>query len=250
MPMSDHDITEINRQLEGEHPVEVLRWVNGRFDHTEVTMATGFGAEGVCLIDMLTKVNKEIPIFYLDTDVLFPETYQLRDLLEKRYGIRFTRYATSVSWEEQAARHGERLWERNPDLCCTIRKVFPLREALHHRLAWITAVRRGQSPTRVQTKIVERDVVNGLLKINPIARWSKHDVWQYIRDHAIPYNPMHDRGYPSIGCIYCTTSVLPGEDERAGRWRGFQKTECGLHQRREEGTLCSPAAAPRDQEKS
>ena len=219
----------LNEKFAEGNPAEILHWVNQAFPTREIAMATGFGAEGVVLVDMISSVNKDIPIFYLDTDVLFPETYRLRDKLEERYGIRFVRYATTVSLEVQAVRHGVNLWKSNPDLCCNIRKVRPLREALKNYSGWITAIRRDQSPSRANAGVVEWDGKFGLLKINPLAAWTKQEVWKYIMDHNVPYNRLYDAGYASIGCIHCTTPVAAGEDERAGRWRGFQKKECGLH---------------------
>ncbi|MBI3111805.1 MAG: phosphoadenylyl-sulfate reductase [Ignavibacteriales bacterium] len=230
--LSPHDDTEeLHIQLMKRTPFEILTWVHETFDPGEVTMATGFGAEGVCLIDMLTKINNRIPILYLDTDVLFQETYQLRIKLQDRYGIRFVRIASSLSLDRQAVQYGDRLWERDPDLCCTLRKTDPLKEALRPFDAWITGIRRDQSSARKNAKVIERDGRYGLLKVNPLLGWSREEVWSYIREHRLPYNPLYDKGYSSIGCIHCTTPVSAGEDERAGRWRGFQKTECGLHNR-------------------
>ena len=168
-------------------------------------------------------------VFYLDTDLLFPESYALRDQLEERYGIKFERRATRLSVEDQAAQYGERLWERDPDLCCRLRKVEPLREMLKGMRAWVTAIRRDQSPTRARIGLVERDETFGLVKINPLAGWSARDVWKYIEKHDVPHNPLHQQGYPSIGCVPCTTPVQIGEVPRAGRWRGAVKTECGIH---------------------
>jgi len=237
MTYTEEELQHLSDQFERQDPhktnvdlaLEVLRWTRDAFEPSEVTLATGFGAEGVVLIDMLASLKVSIPIFYLDTEVLFPETYQLRDQLEERYGIRFHKYRPALSLSSQAALYGENLWARNPDLCCAIRKVEPLKEALKDRAAWITAIRREQSPLRKNARIVEQDRVHGLIKINPLVTWTKPEVWRYIAEHHVPYNPLYDRGYASIGCIHCTTPVGPGEDERAGRWRGFQKTECGLH---------------------
>ena len=227
--LSKEEISLLNNSFESQHPSEVLEWVNNSFQTGEIGMATGFGAEGVMLIDMIASINKNIPVFYLDTDVLFPETYALRDALEEKYGIHLIRYATKVTLEEQENIYGAHLWENNPDLCCNIRKVKPLHEALKNYSGWITAIRREQSPTRVNTGVIEWDRKFDLLKINPLAAWTKKDVWKYIVDHGVPYNQLYDRGYASIGCTHCTTPVADGEDERAGRWRGFQKKECGLH---------------------
>lgn len=231
MLLPNDDLGQIQGDLGKRSPLEILAWVNEKFEPSEVTMATGFGAEGICLIDMLSTINKRIPIFYLDTDVLFPETYQLKNRLQDRYGIRFVRVTSWLSLDRQAVQYGDRLWERDPDLCCKLRKTDPLKEALRPFEAWITGIRRDQSPTRKQAKVVERDELYGLLKVNPLLHWSREEVWDYIREHRLPYNPLYDRGYASIGCTHCTTPVAQGEDERAGRWRGFQKTECGLHNR-------------------
>jgi phosphoadenosine phosphosulfate reductase len=178
---------------------------------------------------MLAVSDVRTRVFYLDTDLLFPETYALRDQLEARYGIHFERRTTGISLNGQASEYGERLWERRPDDCCRLRKVEPLREMLSGLRAWVTGVRRDQSPTRAAVGIVERDPQFGLLKVNPLARWSSQDVWKYIVKHDVPYNPLHDRGFPSLGCVPCTTPVQIGEDARAGRWRGLNKTECGIH---------------------
>ncbi|HUI30530.1 MAG TPA: phosphoadenylyl-sulfate reductase [Candidatus Acidoferrales bacterium] len=227
--LNQEEISLLNKQFEPAHPAKVLEWVSTNFRIGDIAMATGFGAEGVVIVDMIASVNKGIPIFYLDTDVLFPETYVLRDRLEEKYGIRLIRYATPISLEQQAKLHGANLWESNPDLCCNIRKVEPLREALKNYFGWITAVRREQSPGRSNAGLVEWDKRFNLLKINPLAGWTKKEVWKYIVDHEVPYNPLYDSGYASIGCTHCTTPVAAGEDDRAGRWRGFQKKECGLH---------------------
>lgn len=227
--LNQEELTLLSAKFESEHPSKVLEWVSDSYQLGEVGMATGFGAEGVALIGMIASINKNIPIFYLDTDVLFPETYALRDRLEEKYSIHLIRYATHVSLERQSELHGANLWETNPDLCCKIRKVDPLREALKNYSGWITAIRREQSMTRANAGIVEWDRKFDLLKINPLAAWTKKEVWKYIMDHDVPYNPLYDEGYASIGCTHCTTPVDEGEDERAGRWRGFQKKECGLH---------------------
>ena len=217
-------------ELEAAHPEAVLRWAVDEFD-PDIALATGFGAEGCVLVAMLSEIRRDARIFYLDTDLLFPETYALRDQLEARYGVRFERRATRLSLGDQSFEHGERLWERKPNLCCQLRKVEPLRQALSGLRAWVTAIRRDQSPQRASIGIVEPDENYGLIKINPLATWSATDVWNYIARHDVPYNPLHDRGYPSLGCVPCTTPVQIGETERAGRWRGTDKTECGIHQR-------------------
>jgi len=229
LTIEDEELESISAGLEFESAENVLRWALPRFG-SDVALATGFGAEGCVLVQMLSEIDREARMFYLDTDLLFPETYALIGELEERYGVRFERRTSQWSLNAQAATHGERLWERRPDSCCELRKVEPLREVLSGLQAWITAIRREQSPARANAKVVERDRKFGLLKINPLASWSRRDIWRYIKQHNVPYNPLYDLGYRSIGCQPCTTLVQIGEDERAGRWRGTAKTECGLHQ--------------------
>jgi phosphoadenosine phosphosulfate reductase len=226
---TDADLKLISDEFETAPPEAVLRWAVEEFG-PDVALATGFGAEGCVLVAMLSTISPGTRIFYLDTDLLFPETYALRDQLEARYDIRFERRATRLSLSEQAIEHGEQLWKRQPDLCCRLRKVEPLKEMLGGLRAWVTAIRRDQSLARANVGIVERDAKFGLIKINPLAAWSSHEVWNYIAKYDVPYNPLHNHGYSSIGCAPCTTPVQIGEHPRTGRWRGTPKTECGLHQ--------------------
>lgn len=225
----DDNLESISRELETESPETVLRWSLREFG-PDVALATGFGAEGCVLIRMLSEIDRTARMFYLDTDLLFPATYELIGKLEARYGVRFEQRTSRLSLAEQAARYGERLWEREPDVCCQLRKVEPLREMLSGLRAWITAIRRDQTPARAGARVVEQDQKFDLIKINPLIGWSSRDVWRYIKEHDVPYNPLYDLGYSSIGCRPCTSLVQIGETDRAGRWRGFAKTECGLHQ--------------------
>jgi phosphoadenosine phosphosulfate reductase len=195
----------------------------------DIVLASSFGAEDVALIDMLSRINAAVPILYLDTDFLFAETYATRDALVKKYGIAPIQVKSLLTPDQQAAQFGDKLWERQPDECCNQRKVEPLGRALKPYKAWITGIRREQSARRATAKIVEWDLQFELVKFNPLARWTNEDVWTYIKRHDVPYNSLHDQGYPSLGCTYCTRAVQPGEDSRAGRWAGFAKTECGLH---------------------
>lgn len=194
-----------------------------------VAIASSFGPEDVVLIDYASKSGLPYRVFTLDTDFLFPETYALIDEVETRYGIEVERCRPPLTPAEQAAEHGDALWSREPDRCCGIRKVVPLKEKLATLEAWITGIRRDQAPTRANAKKLEWDDKFALWKANPLADWTSERVWDHIRAHELPYNPLHDRGYPSIGCTYCTRAVEAGEDPRAGRWSGFAKTECGLH---------------------
>lgn len=228
---TDKDWKAIADEFEAAPPEALLRWAIEEFS-TKVALATGFCAEGCVLIAMLSAITPSMRIFYLDTDLLFPGTYALRDQLEARYGVHFERRATSLSVSQQAVEYGDRLWEREPDLCCHLRKVEPLGEVLKGMGAWVTAIRRDQSPARADMSIVEWDKKFGLVKINPLAKWSERDVWNYIAKNDVPYNPLHNQGYRSIGCVPCTTPIQIGEDPRAGRWRGTSKIECGIHEGR------------------
>lgn len=214
--------------LETASPEEVLRFAVETFPN--ITFACSFGAEDVVLVDMLQRVSPTTDIFYLDTDFHFKETYETRDRLIERYpGIPFVQVKPTLTPEQQAEQHGDELWKVDANKCCNIRKVEPLTRILSQYEAWITGIRRDQAPTRANAKKIEYDTKFGLVKFNPIADWTNDDVWNYIRSNNIIYNPLHDNNYPSIGCEYCTRQVMPGEDPRAGRWAGQEKTECGLH---------------------
>jgi phosphoadenosine phosphosulfate reductase len=228
LKLSEADIQRATTEFEHKSPQELLQWAVDTFGE-DVALACSFGAEDVVLVDMLVKINPKAKIFYLDTDVLFQETYDVRDRIVERYQPNLLRYSPKLTLEEQAEMYGEALWSVDPNTCCNIRKVEPLERALQPLDAWITGIRRDQAPTRANAKVVEADFRFGLIKINPLASWTFDQVWQYIREHDVPYNILHDQGYPSIGCLHCTRPVKPGEDPRAGRWSGFQKTECGLH---------------------
>jgi phosphoadenosine phosphosulfate reductase len=222
------DTVAAAREIEGRSPAEILRWASERFGN-KLTFATGFGAEGCVIIDLIARHDLPIDLFTLDTGLLFPETYALWRQLESRYGVAIRAVRPNHSVERQADEHGPRLWERDPDRCCELRKVVPLRNALAGFDAWITAIRRDQTPERAHALVVEHDRKFGLIKVNPLVGWTHDDVWAHLYAHDVPYNPLHDRGYPSIGCHPCTAAVQPGEDARAGRWRGRSKKECGLH---------------------
>lgn len=220
-------IAEQAVKLESASPEEILKFAVETFPN--ITFACSFGAEDVVLVDMLHKVSPKTDVFYLDTDFHFKETYETRDRMEERYGIKFVQVKPVLTPDEQAAQHGEELWKSDPNACCNIRKVEPLTRILSQYEAWITGIRRDQAPTRANAKKIEYDTKFGLVKFNPIAHWTSDDVWDYIRNNEIIYNPLHDRNFPSIGCEQCTRQVAPGEDPRAGRWSGNDKTECGLH---------------------
>ena len=192
--------------------------------HPSLALACSFQKEESVLIDMLLEREPQARIFALDTHVLFPESYALWHDLERRYKIRIEVYE-GPSLGRQAAAHGDALWARNPDLCCSIRKLAPLSEALSGLDGWITGVRRDQAASRAATPKLGWDDRHELWKASPLADWSDDDVWAYLRERELPINPLHERGYASIGCTHCTT---PGAG-RDGRWAGTGKTECGLH---------------------
>jgi len=178
---------------------------------------------------MLVKVKPDARIFYLDTGLLFKETYDVIGRITKKYGIQPERCAAALSLEDMEKKHGPKFWEASPDECCKIRKVIPLETALSGLRAWVTGIRRDQAPTRANAPVVGWDEKFKLVKINPLVTWTWEDVWNYIRKNDVPYNVLHDRNYPSVGCEPCTKQVNPGEDPRAGRWAGKGKIECGLH---------------------
>ncbi|MEN0020776.1 MAG: phosphoadenylyl-sulfate reductase [Planctomycetota bacterium] len=220
--------------VEGEsRPEHLLRWAFERFQGWRLGLTTGFGMEGCVLIDMVAKLGVPTRVLYLDTHFLFEETYQLRDRLLRRYPhLTFINVGTDLTPEQQAEEHGERLWERDPAACCRIRKVEPLITALRDLDVWVTAIRRGQSKARAETRFVEWEWKYELIKLNPLAYWSREQIWEYVQRHDVPYNTLHEQGYPSIGCTHCTKAVpgsTPWSYSRDGRWAGSEKTECGLH---------------------
>ena len=222
-------LQEISRGFEGRRPEDVLRWAFETFGD-RVALAYSFGgASGAALLHMAARINPGVRVFYLDTGFLFPETYAQVEEASRRYGITPLGVKSALTPEEQAREYGEALWQRNPDLCCQLRKVEPNARALAGLEAWITGIRRDQGETRAATGIVEWSEKFGLVKINPMAHWGKQKVWGYILEHKVPYNTLLDRGYKSLGCTHCTRPVAASEDERAGRWSEFDKTECGLH---------------------
>ncbi len=209
--------------LENRSPEEVLSYLVERF-HPRLGVACSFQKEASVILHMLVSIEPRTRFFTLDTGVLFPETHATWRALEERYGIDVIAYR-GISLEEQAVRHGSALWARDPDACCALRKVRPLEQALSGLEAWVSGLRREQSPERASTPKLAWDERHGLWKANPLADWSEQEVWRYIARHDVPYHPLHDRGYASIGCTHCTVAA----GGRDGRWLGSAKTECGLH---------------------
>jgi phosphoadenosine phosphosulfate reductase len=202
---------------------EVLAWAV-EHHHPRLAAACSFQKEASVILDLLLGIEPQARFFTLDTGLLFAETYETWRRVEERYGVKVEVYE-GISVEQQAAEYGDALWARDPDACCGLRKVSPLTQALSTVDAWISGLRRDQSPERAGTRKLAWDEAHGVWKLNPLADWTERDVWRYIVEHDLPYHPLHDQGYASIGCVHCT---MPGND-RAGRWAGSAKTECGLH---------------------
>jgi phosphoadenosine phosphosulfate reductase len=221
-------VEALNRRFQDRPAEEVLDWAARRFGQELVLTCSFSGPSGMVLLDMLARLGHATPVLFLDTDLLFPETYALAEAAARRYGVVIQRRRPALSLEEQDRREGPRLYERDPDRCCAIRKVAPLAEALRPYRAWASGIRRDQAATRGETPLFRWHPRYEVLKISPLAAWSERDVWRYIHRHDVPYNPLLDQGYPSIGCAPCTRPAAAGEG-RAGRWAGFAKTECGIH---------------------
>jgi phosphoadenosine phosphosulfate reductase len=228
--MTDTEIAAVSRELAEATPQEVLRWAVKAFQ-PRLLMATAFGAEGCCILHMLAGIDPTVTVINLDTGYQFPETLALRERIKERYGIEVAYIRPEQTVAEYEAEHGGPLYLHRPDQCCLDRKVLPLRRAMaeYNPLAWISAIRKDQTTDRARAGVVQWDPKFGVVKVNPLLNWTKKDVWGFIVRHDVPYNPLHDQDYPSIGCWPCTQPVRPGEDERAGRWAGKVKKECGLH---------------------
>jgi phosphoadenosine phosphosulfate reductase len=216
-------------ELERAAPQEILRRLIGTYKE-RVAVACSFGGPGgLVLVDMALEIDPGATVYFLDTGLLFAETYALVETIAARYGIAVNAVGPDLTLETQSERFGPSLWAREPDRCCALRKVAPQRAFLRNYDAWVSAIRRDQAPTRAATPVVQWDETFGLVKVNPLVNWDQQAVFDYLAERGIPYNPLHDQGYPSIGCTPCTRPVLEGEDPRAGRWSGAAKIECGLH---------------------
>jgi phosphoadenosine phosphosulfate reductase len=228
VPVAEEEWTEVNSKLMGSTPRAILEWAIERFQ-SRLTMATAFGAEGCVLIHLLAEIDARVRVFNLDTGYQFAETLALRDQIRDRYGIEVEMVRPDTTTGEYEKEHGGPVYLAHPDQCCYDRKIVPLQRALVGYDAWITAIRADQSSHRGAASVVGKDRKFGLVKVNPLLSWSRRDVWAFIATHNVPYNSLHDQGYPSIGCWPCTRAVGGGDSERAGRWAGLAKTECGLH---------------------
>lgn len=216
--------------LEGRPPEEILRWVFERFAGARIGLSSAFGPEGCALIDLARSLRPEVPVYTIDTGYLFAETLAVREAFRAQ-GADIRVIEPLVTLRAQAERHGPDLFARDPDACCALRKVEPMRRVLDQVDVWITAIRRDQSETRRSTPILglaRREDGSAVVKVAPLAGWTRADTWRYILDHEVPYNRLLDEGYTSIGCEPCTQRPT-GADERSGRWSGQAKTECGIH---------------------
>lgn len=225
------DAASVAEELEGKSPQDVIEFVVGAFGPEKVTLACSFQAEDIVLVDMVASITDAVRVFSLDTGFLFSETERTAKIVESRYDLPFETITPGHTIMEQAREYGRQLYLRDPDLCCKLNKVLPLERALQGYSCWITGIRREQASTRANSPVFTYDEKFGLFKANPLVAWTSDEVWAYVRHRDLPYNPLHDRGYPSIGCAPCTRPVAEGEDPRGGRWAGLAKTECGLHAR-------------------
>lgn len=227
------EVQSANLSFDGQGPVEVLKWAWKQFGQ-RAAIGTSFQGAGLVIMHLAKVHALAFPVFTLDTGLLFAETVELTKQLEDFLGTRIEKLQPDLTVEQQNEAYGAALWSKDPDLCCTLRKVLPLQSKLAELDCWITGLRRQQSESRAAIQRLERYIVDEttgreILKLNPLADWSQTQVWDYIRQHKIPFNPLYDQGYRSIGCWPCTRRVAEGENERAGRWTGFNKAECGIH---------------------
>lgn len=220
--------SRLNSRFEHGTAESILSWAIETFG-TGLAIGTSFGASGLVLMDLALKIQPDVDIFYIDTGYFFPETQTLIDRIQDHYQRNLRRVMPEQTTAEQAEEYGPALYQRDPDLCCQLRKVMPLHTALQDSTAWATAIRRDQAKTRSKTPAITWNERYSIVKISPLIHWREEEIWQYIHAHKLPYNQLHDQGFPSIGCAPCTRPVRPGEDLRAGRWQGKSKIECGLH---------------------
>lgn len=224
------DVSRESARLETASPEEILAWVLGRFGR-DFALSLGAGVEGTVLLDMALRVDPGVRAFTIDTGLLFRQTQEHLARVEAQYAIAIQVFEPAETVGAQEAAAGARLWERDPDACCARRKVEPNQRALSGLGAWGSALRRDQSTARARIQILEELHIDGrtLIKVHPLANWTRADVWRYVHEHAVPYNELLDQGFTSVGCVPCTRPTRVGESERAGRWAGSGKTECGIH---------------------
>ena len=250
--LAEEDVRHLNIKFEEATPPEIVRWALEDSGLDRIAIASAFQAEGTCLIHMAARLRPDIPVLFLETGFHFAETLAFKERLTEMFGLNVIDLVGDYTVEGQERDLGPRLYEHDPRHCCELNKVIPFDRALVDLDGWITGMRRDSAWTRANTPILswtELDSGYRLLKVNPIANWTRRDAWAYLKEHDIPHNPLYDLGYASIGCAPCTRVVFPDEDERAGRWSGLLKTECGIHVREtraqedEEDSACPPDEA-------
>ncbi len=218
-----------SEHLEGSDPREIIEWAVDTYGDKLALSASFGGGEGMALLDMISKITKNVTVLTIDTGFIFKETAEFREEVMRRYKLPVEVLRPALSVEEQVERYGEQMRTCTPDLCCQIRKIEPLQRALERYDAWMTGIRRVQTPQRAGTRIVAWEERYGATKIAPLASWTDERVWAYVEEHNVPVNPLLHEGYKSIGCEPQTRPVHEDEDPRAGRWAGTDKTECGIH---------------------
>ena len=231
--LSDEELRSVNERLETAHPRDIVRWALLESGLEPIALASAFQIEGTCVMHMASLIRPEVPVLFLNTGFHFAETLAFKEQLTERLGLNVVELVGEHTVESQETAFGPRLYERDPDRCCHINKVEPMLEALRGLAAWVTAFRRDSSPTRADAPIVDRyelEPGRWMVKVNPAATWTRREAWAYLKEHDLPHNPLYDLGYASIGCAPCTRVRLPGEPERAGRWAGLAKWECGIQE--------------------
>ena len=227
-------LQELNARFESSHPREIVGWALEESGLDRIAIASAFQAEGTGVMHMATAIRPDVPILFLETGFQFAETLAFKEQLTERLRLNVVDLVGDHTVEEQAALHGDRLYERDPAMCCDLNKVRPMFRALREFDAWITAFRRGSAPTRSGAPILDQyELEPGrmIVKVNPMAAWTRRQVWRYLKENDLPHNPLYDLGYASIGCAPCTRMRFPGEHEREGRWADLSRWECGVHER-------------------
>jgi phosphoadenosine phosphosulfate reductase len=232
--LGDEELVALNIAFDRAHPREILTWALEASGLRRIAIASAFQAEGTAIMHMATMIRPDVPVLFLETGFQFAETLAFKERLTERLGLNVVDLYGELTVAQQAELHGERLYERDPELCCELNKVRPMFEALRSLDGWITAFRRDSSPTRATAPIVEQyelEPGHMMVKVNPVAAWTRRETWDYLREHDLPHNPLYGLGYSSIGCAPCTRLRFAGEPERAGRWAGLSRWECGIHDR-------------------
>lgn len=238
MPRLTADLPALNERFERAEPAEIVAWALDAAERPAI--ASSFQVESTVVIYLATRIRPDVPVLFLETGFHFRETLELKDRLTRQLGLNVLDLRGDLTPGEQADAHGPRLFERDPSLCCELNKVRPLDRALARYDLWMTGLRPGSASTRTEVPVAERHRTSGgheLLKVNPVARWTHERARAYLEEHGLPHHPLYDVGYASIGCAPCTRALFSGEDERAGRWAGVDKVECGIH-------LPPPVATP------